>query len=99
MLQNVYVSYSSKGFDKCEVQGGLETTSDLAAFRLSMIVPNFFSRECGAYVFLSGLAFVIVNPEFLGVRPFDYVFHFRRPTTLKEGPAFQYACSRVYIFK
>ena len=42
MLQNVYVSYSSKGFDKCEVQGGLETASDLAAFRLSIIVPNFF---------------------------------------------------------
>ena len=36
---------------------------------------------------------------FLDVRLFDYVFLFRRPTRLKEGPALQYVCRRVSIFK
>ena len=35
---------------------------------------------------------------FLDVRPFDYVFQFRRPTRLKEGPILQYVCIEEFIF-
>ena len=37
MLQNVYVSYSSKGFDKCEVYLGMVSLTKLTPFPVPIL--------------------------------------------------------------
>ena len=63
----------------------------------SVHFPFFWSCICH-YMWFTMLKMRPLS-MFLDAQPFDYVFLFRRPTRLKEGPALQYVCRRVYIFK
>ena len=68
-----------------------------SAVMWSLRFPFFWSWVCH-YMRYTMLRTRPVN-MFLDGRPFDYVFQFRRPTRLKEGPALHYVYRRVYIFK